>query len=718
MPIDAYSLCPGGTGKKIKFCCPDFLGELETIERMLEGEQYLGCLNHVETLLKKHPDKACLLARKCLLLRASNQVDALKVAADAFLAKHPGNPIALAEHAMLVAVEENGLAAMKPMQAALAASGDELPVEVYEAVWMVAQLLAVDGHLIGARAWTSWLIMVHGDDPRPSELLARVDASPQLPLWAKDERQLAECSADAPWKSRFDEALGPLKYMQCSEAAERLAALAQEIPDAPAVWRSMATLRAWTADDAGAVEALRRFAALDVPLEDAVEAEALAMYLSDSPLGDAVPSWRLSLAVHDVDAVLESFAAAGRLARMPLDASRWPSEEGPPPKAFYSLADRADPTPDSLQAADMPKVMAQVLLFGRETDRAARLELVRLLDGDRAAAIAYLAELGGAALGEVVEEENSGDVSQTQELLAPYWRLPQGMRSEQVRGLAEQYREHAVFQRWPTMPLGCLGGRSAQEAAADPAARVRVLAAVLLLEFFAASAGVRADWNRLRRQLGLPELGPIDPGQTPIKEIPLARQIRVEVEKLSDESLLQGFQRTAVRGAMDPARRFATAIVERPTFEGRQERFQALNVLIRTAANSEEALAWIDRARQDIDKAGRSNASIDILELSERLKRREAAEASRLLSHIERQHIREPGVASAVESLLIQAGVLTPDGRPPAAPGMAPAAMGPAMGPEAVAPAVDEPKSGELWVPDGAKPDAGEKSKLWVPGMD
>ena len=24
MPIDAYSVCPGGTGKKIKFCCPDF----------------------------------------------------------------------------------------------------------------------------------------------------------------------------------------------------------------------------------------------------------------------------------------------------------------------------------------------------------------------------------------------------------------------------------------------------------------------------------------------------------------------------------------------------------------------------------------------------------------------------------------------------------------------------------------------------------------------
>ena len=39
MPIDAYSLCPGGTGKKIKFCCPDFLGELQQIDKMLEGKQ-------------------------------------------------------------------------------------------------------------------------------------------------------------------------------------------------------------------------------------------------------------------------------------------------------------------------------------------------------------------------------------------------------------------------------------------------------------------------------------------------------------------------------------------------------------------------------------------------------------------------------------------------------------------------------------------------------
>jgi hypothetical protein len=686
MPIDAYSFCPGGTGKKIKFCCPDFLGELETIQRMLEGEQFLGCLNHVEALLKKHPDKACLLAERCFLFRATNRVDELKTASAEFLAKHPGNPIALAEHAMLVAVEESGRAAMEPMQAALAACTEEhLPLQVYETIWTVAQLLAVDGDLIAARAWTSLLLVIHDADSRPSELLARLDMSPQFPLWAKDEHNPADCPADAPWKNRFDEALSPMRLSQWSEAAERLAALAKEIPDAPAIWRSLATLQAWTADDAGAIASLRTFAALDVPLEDAVEAEALAMYLSESPLGDDVSVWDLTLAVSDVDALSESLAAAGRLSRVAVDSSRWPSEEGPPPKAVYALADRPDPEPADLQIADIPRVLSQIMLFGRETDRAARVEVVRLLDVDRTAAQAYLAQIGGAALGAVVREENVAKASQTREVLMPHWRLPPWIQSEQVRQLVQQYRDHAIFERWPKLPLGCLGGRAPQEAASDPQARVRVLAAVLLLEFFAGGVGIRVDMNRLRRQFGLPELGPIDPGQTPIAEVPLSRQARIEADKLADEALTPAFQRATVLGAMEAAHRFAREIVGRPAFEGRPERFQAFSLLIRAVRDSDQALAWIDRARGEIDKAGRSNASIDIMELAERFKRLEVQEASRLMRHIEQKHIREPGVA---------------------------------VGPEAEMPAVDEAKPGELWVPDAAKSAAAEKSKLWMPGMD
>jgi hypothetical protein len=61
MALDAYSFCPGGTGKKIKFCCPDFLPELQKIDRMLEGEQYMACLQHIERVrdLPGNHNRAC-----------------------------------------------------------------------------------------------------------------------------------------------------------------------------------------------------------------------------------------------------------------------------------------------------------------------------------------------------------------------------------------------------------------------------------------------------------------------------------------------------------------------------------------------------------------------------------------------------------------------------------------------------------------------------------
>ena len=125
--MDAYSLCPGGTGKKIKFCCGDFLPELQKIDRMVEGEQYLACLKHIDHLLEQEPgrDRACLLATKCELLHATDQPEAARKTAAAFLAKHPDNQIALAESA-IVAAESDARKALDLIQRALRAADGEL----------------------------------------------------------------------------------------------------------------------------------------------------------------------------------------------------------------------------------------------------------------------------------------------------------------------------------------------------------------------------------------------------------------------------------------------------------------------------------------------------------------------------------------------------------------------------------------------------------------
>ena len=58
MSLDHYASCPCGSGKKLKFCCSDLIGEMEKIQRMLEGNQRAACLEHVRSLRAKHADRA------------------------------------------------------------------------------------------------------------------------------------------------------------------------------------------------------------------------------------------------------------------------------------------------------------------------------------------------------------------------------------------------------------------------------------------------------------------------------------------------------------------------------------------------------------------------------------------------------------------------------------------------------------------------------------
>ena len=265
MSLDAYSLCPGGTGKKIKFCCGDFLPELQKIDRMLEGQQYLACLKHVDRLLEQEPgrDRACLLATKCVLLRATDQIEAARATAAAFLVKYPDNQIALAELAILAA-EHNPRAALDLIQRALRVAAGALSGRTYQAMGMTAGALLHAGLPLPARALLQMQSAAFEDDDRPSELLSALSQATDIPLLLRDDPPLASCPDDVPWKDRFIEAEKAVGAGDWQTGAQRLAALAADVPDAPVIWRNLATLRGWLADNAGCADALRKYAALRV----------------------------------------------------------------------------------------------------------------------------------------------------------------------------------------------------------------------------------------------------------------------------------------------------------------------------------------------------------------------------------------------------------------------------------------------------------------------
>jgi len=289
MALDVYSLCPCGSGKKMKFCCSDLIGEMEKIRRMLEGEQFAACLKHVERLLEKEPQRASLLGLQAMLQQRLDRLDDAEQTVQRFLAHHPGNPVALGELATIAARKQGGKAAVGLLQDALEAIKRTLPHRVYEAVGVVGHALFHQGEfLAGRRHLLLQAAVGPDDDERAVSVLIQLNESSAVPLLLKQAWSLWPCPEDAAWKDNFDEALLLGQTGQWRKAAGQFADLVEPSGDDPAVWRNLGLCRGWIADRAGCVEALHKFATLDIPLDDAVEAEALAQLLEPDNEEDRV----------------------------------------------------------------------------------------------------------------------------------------------------------------------------------------------------------------------------------------------------------------------------------------------------------------------------------------------------------------------------------------------------------------------------------------------
>jgi hypothetical protein len=75
---------------------------------------------------------------------------------------------------------------------------------------------------------------------------------------------------------------------------------------------------------------------------------------------------------------------------------------------------------------------------------------------------------------------------------------------------------------------------------------------------------------------------------------------------------------------------------------------------------------------------------------------------NRLLEHLMTEHMNEPRIRQEVTQILVQLGLIRPDGTPTRRPA-ATAAMA----------AVPAEEPGKLWTPESAR--TGEKKTLWVP---
>ena len=241
------------------------------------------------------------------------------------------------------------------------------------------------------------------------------------------------------------------------------------MPEAAAVWRNLATVRSWLGDRPGAAEALHRYAALDVPQDDAVEAEWTAMLLGDDPLGDRVELVKLTWTVRDAERFQEALQGESRAVQLPFNPASLAGEDTPPPRAIFLLLDRPLPaSAEGLTMDAMPAVLGQAFLFGRQTDREARLETIGVAADDVATICTMVEGLAGETIEPQPQRELLSKTSASHELMQRKWYPPRDVAPEQLVELANQHLRLALLQQWPALPLGIFAGKTPREAAGDP----------------------------------------------------------------------------------------------------------------------------------------------------------------------------------------------------------------------------------------------------------
>ncbi|MGI8978192.1 MAG: hypothetical protein ACR2FY_03090 [Pirellulaceae bacterium] len=719
MPLDPYQPCPCGTEKKVKFCCGnDLIHDYNKIEELITGEQRLAALDQINRSLAQKPDRGCLYLLKAQVQIELRELDQARESINELLKLMPSNPAGLGMLAVLEGAKGDPLEAVDTLQSALEASQGKLQPQVYNAIGFVGRSLAAQGILLGARGHLLFQTSVTGGkDQRAVQALIELDGSGHIPLPALGLEGLSSADANGRLSPKgiaeITEAMKSAGMGCWLKAVEMLDVLTEREPYEPAAWKNIGTLRAWLGQEDKARAALRRYASFaSVPRDDAVEAEAVVQFMSDLTDDDLVPEITATFAVNDLQALQERLLSNNRLESVPFDPAEFREANEVPPQSAFLLLDReVPPYAEGVTADQIPIILGELQLFGKQTDRSARVEFSTLktadFDAKIAALQAVLAPDGSAREG----EEVTGKITRLGAALASNWRLPDAMPLPERKKLLDAHHTHVLTSVFPDLPQGVLDGKSLRQAAGDASLQARALAVILLMDL--AEPEERPEFNQIRKSLGLPTVETLDPAGLRVTSLSPVRLTRLDVKKLADNDLLTVYQRGILYSAGRLLRKVGPELVSRPSLKGKVDYAGVYELLARLSGNSDQAIEYIQKAQEIAASGGESPARYLMAEIPLRLERREVDEFRRLFERLSTKHIKEPGVAQSLQMLLYQLGILRPDGSM-ATPGAAPPG----------APAAGAAPASGLWTPDQGAPTsaaaapAGGKSKLWVPGMD
>jgi len=721
MTTDLYAKCPCGSGKKIKFCCKDIISDIERIERMLRGEQRTAAIEKINKLLEKHPDRPALMSLKAQVHLELQNVEAATPIVDKLLQVEPDNPSALAMKATILSADGDLPAGLQLFHRALRLSENVLSQMVYRSYVSICIHLIQREEFIAAYAHLLTLVSItKGQDRASVSMLMNVTSSEKLPAIFQGLLISDQCPENVTWKREFEFAIELYRHGDWSAAAATLEDMSSRILDEPTLLRNQAIFQVWTCQTEEAIKSFRNFASIrNVDLHQAVEAEACAQVLSPPDESDLVKLVSITQDIEDADSMMETLLSVNTVDSIPVP--RDPDSDTSPPKGQFVFFDppfsdvQSD---DELGLDQLPREYATATLYGKETDRSARLTVVVFKDDNFIANIQRLNQITGETLKVDADLPTVGQVHKIERLFRPNFRVPPKTIPEKYDEHQQQWIRTQLDEVWPNLKLKHFGDQTAKAAAGERKYQRAVLASILNLEIWSDRQPYEYDFDKLRADLGLPVTEPIDPNEVNLRSLSPSRLRALQLEKLSGQDLKFIFEVVSVRPNGKLLYKIGKEVLARDSMEDHFDMVEVHGRLAELAPNSDLTLEHLSKARDLAVAEGESPATWLISELDVRIRRGEVDVTTRLMSEIQTRYLGEPGVRKMLASVLEKYGLM------PTSPGGVSASQ---MPPEPAPAEVGTPVASRdgIWTPDAGESASSppgdareEKSKLWVPGMD
>ncbi|TWU34127.1 hypothetical protein Q31b_55980 [Novipirellula aureliae] len=729
MSVDQYANCPCGSGKKIKFCkCKESVGELDRVLKMVDGGQVVPALDRLSKILEEHPDAAWALAIRGRLLLDLREYRSLADNADRFIRLQPSNPLALTQRSAAEVFTGDVKAATHSMLEALTESGREVDAFVLDVSSVVAFFLAQKGVFLTARVYASLSMMATGYEgsQMSSQLLRELNGTATLNQLLKSVPKAIARPKDAEWGERYDEAATLLRSNKVLLAQSKLESLRRSYAFEPAILSGLLTCAIWRGDTAAQSKFCKKLSECEsLDFAERVDYRALSSLVNPEDQDLATENYKLTVEVEKLDEIEIAMTAHNRFTSLPAEmlTQMRESEEDVAPRTGFQILDRE--RPESLEGlppiSEIPESIAIVPCFGRQTDRAARVEVLEVSGSDLETVTSFLQEIVGDSA-----EIKTEAVAPLPFLMAVQPQIAM-IRFKAMPDEAEKMQHDLVQQRMPqkiaSAKLGILGNASLIDTADDESKMLERSVVIRVAQQY--DVIVSKGDNIMPEAYALAKLQPppmLKLSDDDIESVANSDLNRIDASDLSDESCLYLLQRAQQISATPAIRCFAKRIIEADLPEDmKMAKMLAYQTLINAARGNSEAIAVLDEAKAFGDANGLPIANLLLSEVGLRLQAGDGQGFQNTIATLTTKYSGDPEVMAQLQQMLISYGLIRPDGTPrqappgagaggapiPAAPGQAAAAGG-----------------GGLWTPDNptaAPQDSagdGGGSKLWVPGMD